>query len=217
MSMTPRTLSGTRRRLTSLAAVLVLATVAAAFVAGTGSTDTGQTPIAADVPLAAQTATAEPTAAQPTMEATELEKLYAPRQEQVQSVLRDVRPHLEKDPGFAGLWVDTEAGWVVDIATTGDPVAVEAALTPFEDRGVPFRVRKVDYTHAELRALQDRVANDAEAWRELGVTITLIGVDVKANRLKIGVETLTSKAESSLQAAYGDRVKLEQQGPAFAF
>jgi hypothetical protein len=155
-------------------------------------------------------------AAQATPDGTEVEKLYLAQQELVRSVRGEAKVQLEKDPGFAGTWLDVDAGWVVDVATTGDPAAVEEVLAAFKDRGVGFRVRKVEYTLAELRALHEEVKGDAATWQQQGLTITSIRVDVKANRLAIGVQDLSPEAANSLQSGYGDRVTTHAEGVATA-
>ena len=192
------------RRLTSLGALLALATAGAAFGIRSASTSTWQ-----DDP-------GPSAAAEPAVDGTELERLHLAQQELVRSVRGEVKAKLEKDPNFAGTWLDTEGGWVVDIATAGDPAAVEEVLSTFKDRGVAFRVRRVDYTLAELRALHDQVREDASIWQEQGVTITSIGVDIKANRLKVGVQDLSVETANSLQSAYGDRVTTHAEGVATA-
>jgi hypothetical protein len=204
MNMRVTVLRSSRRRLTSLAALLALSVAGATFGIRAASTS------------GTQDDTAPSPAAHATPDGVEIERLYLAEQEHVQSVMRDVRPELEKDPGFAGTWLDVEAGWIVNIATTGDPAAVEEVLAAFEDRDIAFRVRKVDYTLAELRMLQEEVRQDHDMWRDQGVTITSIGVDIEANRLAIGVPDLSPEAANSLQSAYGDRVTTHAEGLATA-
>ncbi len=121
-------------------------------------------------------------------------------------VLIPLTRELEADPTFAGLYLDQAAGGVLDIATTADVSHFAPLLGKYADGGVRFRVRRVSYTFAELKALQARVSGDFALWNGRGVQVAAAGVDVLNNRLEITVVALTPAARTSLETAYGPRV-----------
>lgn len=77
-----------------------------------------------------------------------------------------------------------------------------------------FEARHVQYTSTELLQLQDMISGQIDTLRTEGIDINQVGVDVKANRVTIGVTTLTATMSSKLTAEFGPRVQVIAAEPA---
>jgi hypothetical protein len=120
---------------------------------------------------------------------------------------------LEQDPHFAGLYLDSPTGGVLDIATTGDPAVMSSTVGAIAQGKFEFRVRQVSNSLDELRALQEQVSNDSQHWVEQGVAVVAAGIDVRANRTIVTVASLTVAAKFQFLQRYGANVEVVRGGP----
>lgn len=132
------------------------------------------------------------------------EKTVEVRQAPITEVLPELVPELERHPGFAGVFVEA---YVLVINTAGDPdAAADIArgwLQPSQ-----FKVRSVEYTLTELRALHEQLNADAAEWMSKGFEFGSWGVNQISNRLEISVVDLTDAERQELERIYGPRVSV---------
>lgn len=124
------------------------------------------------------------------------------RRDAITASLDPLVAELEKQPSYAGIYFDQAAGGVIDIATTDDPARM-ADLAKLAPVGAEVRIRMVQYTTHELEALQASVTSDWQAWRDSGVNLASIGIDVKANLLRVSVVDLSQDVKGRIEAKYG--------------
>lgn len=113
---------------------------------------------------------------------------------------------MQRDPGYAGHWVEPAEGYRLVVATTSEPAVMERELAGYRERGVKLHVVRHKYTYSELRALQEEIGAAIDEWQAKGVRIAAIGVDVKGNRTEVAVVKLTPEQARALHAAYGPRL-----------
>ncbi|HET7181722.1 MAG TPA: hypothetical protein VFI15_05760 [Candidatus Limnocylindrales bacterium] len=101
-------------------------------------------------------------------------------------------------PGYAGFYVDQEAGGVIVVMSTSR--GSSAALNILRDapQGVRARSVVVNSTMDELLALQAKVDGSRGALAAQGIVLNGVGVDVRANQVVAGVHPLTNDAARRL-------------------
>lgn len=87
--------------------------------------------------------------------------------------------------------------------------AIEKLLPP----GTEFRIASAEYTYAELLDIQARVEAAREGVVNDGIDMVLTGLDVRANRVIVGVEGLTPAAVDALSARFGPGISTRMQAP----
>jgi len=137
---------------------------------------------------------------------TSTEEAELRRRDAITSNLDDLVGELEKDSSFAGIYFDQVAGGVIDVATIADPVSVARIATRLVPAGASVRTRKVKYATADLQDLQASVTADWGAWHKEGVKLASVGIDVRANRLRIAIVDLTEASRQKIEAKYGPAV-----------
>jgi DNA-binding CsgD family transcriptional regulator len=138
------------------------------------------------------------------------------RNNALQQVLGPLHEDIQSLSTFGGIYVDQTQGAHVVVLTTGEPAALDPVFARYADSGVTFDARHVQYTYAELLQLQDMISGQSEQLRGEGIDINQVGVDIKANRVTIGVTTLTASMASKLTAEFGPRVQVVEAEPAVA-
>lgn len=104
---------------------------------------------------------------------------------------------------FGGLFIDNDAGRLIDVAFTRDIAEHEAALRELVPAGTELRVRAVRHTLAELWALQNRVGNELFA-ADSGINLYSTSTNVFDNVVEIeGSAADPDAAEASLRDRYG--------------
>jgi hypothetical protein len=90
------------------------------------------------------------------------------------------------------------------IQVTRDRARHDAAMK----RIYPHRLRTelVQYAHADLRALQDRISADRELLEAEGFDVRILGVDTEANRVRVHMVSARADHEAYFQARYGPAV-----------
>lgn len=127
--------------------------------------------------------------------------------------IAQLQAHLRTIPSFAGLYIDQEAGGVVDIAFAEDPSLHNDAIAS-HPIGLPSRTRQVAISETDLLRLNERVAHDREALDSLGIQANEVYPDIRANVVMIGVEPFTPGVVQTLHQRYGDAIEVYQASPA---
>lgn len=98
---------------------------------------------------------------------------------------------------------------------TGAPEEHVAAICALLPSDCAVYVRIVPISSAVGRALQDRIANDRGSLEAAGVEVNSIGFDPIADRVRIGVTTLTPQVQAELERRYSrDSIEVVQEAPA---
>lgn len=114
-------------------------------------------------------------------------------------------------------------GYRIDQLAGGEPVfffagQIDAHFKPIAALMGPttFRVERVERTLTELLELQKRIDADTEELVGGGIALTMTAINVRANRVTVGVDGLTDEVRDRLVEAYGDALTLRDQAPASA-
>ena len=110
------------------------------------------------------------------------------------------------DPRFGGLFFDQPAGGVVDIAVTRDAAELAARAQAALPSDAEIRTRVIEDPLADLQATQGVITDDWPSWDDAGVQIASVGVDVRANRVRVTVADMTRAGQAALEARYGPAI-----------
>jgi hypothetical protein len=118
---------------------------------------------------------------------------------------------------FGGLYIDREDMPTFVIALWTDHLDIhEAAIRSSIEDGSLLAVRKVKYSEAELRDLQDRISADWRArWiADIPAAMEHVGVDISSNIVEVGISSANPDAPGIIEAHYGagDRLRVESDG-----
>ena len=103
---------------------------------------------------------------------------------------------------FGGLWLDQQAR-AITLAFTDAPENHIAALKELAP-GSAIQVVQVGHSEAELNRLQERIAGDHEALRDLGFEMYSISTDIMANTVAVeGAALDPEAAEAAILEHYG--------------
>jgi hypothetical protein len=132
-------------------------------------------------------------------------------QEQVQQAMasRDLATFAATLPGFAGSYLDREAGGIATFLYTSDPQAAWDRLAqrfPYPDH---FTVRRADASLATLTALQHRMAGDIPALARQGIHIVVLDLDLARSAVVIRVTDDPASVTTRLLARYGQHIRVE--------
>jgi hypothetical protein len=128
------------------------------------------------------------------------------RRARIETSIGDALDVARSQPGFAGVYLDQQRGGrPIFMFTSVDPTITSrlAALLP---EGANVEIRDATYTEAELMELKAQVESQFADWQADGVVILAVGIDVRANRLQIGVADHGPETEARLQSRYGNGV-----------
>lgn len=134
-------------------------------------------------------------------EAAELEEMVAQ-----EPVTRLIMYGARERSQFGGLWVN-EPGVGTVMLFTGDLDRHRRAITALAP-GLPFEVRPGRFTEAELRKLQDELAEQIRRG-EIGdpaMELLSLGLDTKNNALDLQVKSNDPSLKERLEAPFGGRV-----------
>jgi hypothetical protein len=144
----------------------------------------------------------------------ELSEMF--RRARIQASLDDAIERARAFDSFAGVYLDQHNGGRPVFMFAGSLPSIEADLEAMLPSESDVQVVSARWTERELAAQREAVASDVSELAELGIRITLIGAPPRTNALEIGVDGLTSKAESELRARYGDEIAIVEASPAHA-
>jgi hypothetical protein len=113
------------------------------------------------------------------------------------------------------------AGWYIDqrdkgipvfmfASGDGDLVAGIADLMP----GTRFRVESADRTWEELLETQRRIDQATDRLVASGIDLTMTGIDVRANRVDVGIDGLTADDKVILTKEFGEGLSFRDEAPA---
>jgi hypothetical protein len=98
----------------------------------------------------------------------------------------EVKAWAQTKPGFEEIWIDRDHGGWITVAFSSDAAARQAEL-PTAFPGVGVVVVEVDWDIAQLRTLQQRVAEELSG--KLGSMS--VGVDIKRGKVEVGLGVLS--------------------------
>lgn len=112
-----------------------------------------------------------------------------------ESVIEAVQGYLalhEDESG--GLYIDNDAGGVLTVLVTDDPMAHQAALAELIGPGARIAIRQVRWTEAELRDIQDRISAEQAFFASLPAQMSTSGVDVIENIAEVTISSAVPDA-----------------------
>lgn len=118
--------------------------------------------------------------------------------------------------GSAGTFVDQEAGGVPVFLFTGDGSRHSAALASRLPAGIEYRIQSAEYTMAQLEDLQSRIEAARDALNAKGFGLVLTGIDVRANRVIVGLAEPTAAKTAALEGQFGRGFYTRQEGSSHA-
>lgn len=110
---------------------------------------------------------------------------------------------------FAGLFLAQGRLW---LGFTADAATHLAAVRTKVDRPDLLRAFVADFPERELRALQERIAPDLTQWADAGVDVTMVGVDVRRNRVQVSLRSVGTGAAEALARHYGTAMLVFREG-----
>jgi hypothetical protein len=140
------------------------------------------------------------------------ERIEMDRRVAMQDAMTALEVYAEAQPGFAGHWIDQQAGGVITVAFTAGSGTSVSALTARLPRNAKLRVVEVERSLASLEALEDEIRRDVRKLSEDGISVRHHFVDIPGNRVVVGVPD-PDGAAGKLEARYGDRVVPEYSNP----
>ena len=109
--------------------------------------------------------------------------------------------HAERDPTWAGWWMDNASGDVPTLQFAEDVTGKLDDLTARVPAGTPMRVQRVARTLADLDAERYNILVARDDLAERGVTLTAVGIDVPGNRLTVGVTEPSEAARTEISSS----------------
>ena len=93
----------------------------------------------------------------------------AARQERIVAAADRLNEAFERDPGFAGVYVDQRAGFVMRVSTSSVPAALDETVESFAAEGIRISVSRAEWALDELSQLRDEIAASIPTWAENGI------------------------------------------------
>ncbi len=110
---------------------------------------------------------------------------------------------------FGGLYIDQGAGGVVDVAmVTSDLTAAKSLVDSLADGSIAVRVRGVAFTEAELERLAAKLTAERSFQVSLGTWANEIWPDVRANRVRVGIDPYSGELGGALESRYGSAIEV---------
>jgi hypothetical protein len=137
-------------------------------------------------------------------------ELHSRHEELIERARQATQPYVERHRAdVAGSWVDIPRG-ERHIAFARDVERHRAALEALApDPGV-LVVRAHERTEAELEALMERVIDDGDELRQLGLDVFAVAYDEETNVVEVEVEAMDAEtAQRVLSERYGKAVRAE--------
>jgi hypothetical protein len=110
---------------------------------------------------------------------------------------------------FAGLFLAQGRLW---LGFTADAARHLVAVRARVDRPDLLRAFVADFAERELRALQERITPDLTRLADEGVEVTMVGVDVRRNRVEVGLRSVGNGAPEALARRYGTAMLVVREG-----
>lgn len=126
---------------------------------------------------------------------------------------------LSHEDAAAGVWLDNgaDAGGPVRIGVgiVGDVAEAEARLRALVAHPESLDVVGKDHTEAALRALQQQVSADyLGRAADIGSSVTLVGLNLRTNKVRIGITPFDDVFAAELLDRYGaELIEVEHSSP----
>lgn len=143
------------------------------------------------------------------------DRLVEQRAADMDAVAEVVRKYgAEHADEWAGLYLETPTGSVVVAQFTGSLDVHRAELRGLLHPNARLELHQVRWTSAALKELKDRVRAEESWFDTIETRLNSLGVDVRANRLKIGIRTNRDDVVPLIAARFGgpDRVDVVFEG-----
>jgi hypothetical protein len=109
---------------------------------------------------------------------------------------------------FAGVWV-AQNQTDFHVAVVGDLQAAADKLRPFVSANMTLYLHPAEFTYAELKKVADKIADDWNELSTLGVQVSSVSVDERANRVAVGIDPVDETVSAELAERYGSVLALE--------
>lgn len=135
----------------------------------------------------------------------------------VDAIRGTVRNYTDQHPDeFGGTYVDNARGGLPTVLWTAHLLEHETAIRAKLRPDAPIAFRQVRWSEQDLRALQDRVVRNDEAWfKEIGASPQSVGVHISENAVVIGISSANPEAAALIVAHYGmpdGMIRVESDG-----
>jgi hypothetical protein len=116
----------------------------------------------------------------------------------------------ERQPGYAGEWIDQKAGGILRVAMAGSTAQTAyAGLRGLLPTGARVSYVKATYSLQELTQVHDQLTSEITGRSALGRHITESSVTPQYNAVTVALDpTVTSGQVAQLSARYGSRVRI---------
>lgn len=109
---------------------------------------------------------------------------------------------------FGGVYIDQEAGGLLDVATVGDDEAIRSAVHELLPADASVRWRTVDHSLAVLHKVRDTLIARAEQFAASGSPVSSISVNPLRNIVVLTVDGPTDDARASLEAEFSSAIEV---------
>jgi hypothetical protein len=109
---------------------------------------------------------------------------------------------------FAGVWV-AQNQTDFHVAVVGDLQAAADKLRPFVSANMTLYLHPAEFTYAELKNVADKIVDDWNELSTLGVQVSSVSVDERANRVAVGIDPVDETVSAELAERYGSVLALE--------
>ena len=133
----------------------------------------------------------------------------------VQLSLDDATRYASGEHDYAGAYIDQGRGGLPVFMFTGRLDGHRQALAE-RAPGISFEVGLATRSESDLIRLQEAVESAREELRRGGIEIVLTGIDPRKNQVIVGVPEVSATASATLEARFGDGIKVRQNGQAQA-
>jgi len=121
---------------------------------------------------------------------------------------------LETKSWFAGIWIDQLQGGEVVVETAGVPDIDPSLLQRLLPVSSSIRFQGAQFTLSELQAAQAALGDARDSQRPGAADIQSVGVDVRANRLSVGIYPFTDASVAAIKASFPtDMIEVVPQTP----
>lgn len=145
---------------------------------------------------------------------TPAEKAEMDRRIAMEDLMDPLEDHAALQPSFAGIWIDQPAGGVITVAFAGDAESHRSALTALTPPGAQLALVNVKYTASQLDEVDEQIRSEIDALLAQGINVGHWYIDVRQNRIVVGLRGASDTATSELGVRYGDFVTTEPSNPA---
>lgn len=132
---------------------------------------------------------------------------------EVQKSMGPAVDYAAKQPGYGGAYIDQLDHGLPVFLFTKDVGARSTEIGELLKAGTKYDVRLVDHSLAGLTKIKEDVSSEREALMETGVEIISVSVDVKMNRIVVGVLGKTDRKRDIVKALGDPIVVIDESLP----